>query len=261
MIETRTFTIGDGGILVLYTDGLVENRGQDIDDGLARLRGVFGPEALLSPLEDLAKATLDGAYSDHDRDDIAVLIARLRRLPDEHVVTMTLPARPSAVREARGSVREHAGVVGAAGAVLHRRAAGVGAGHERAAVRHGRHRPANAARPHAGLRGPRRLGRPAASTPGRRRRRERPRPPGRPPPGQALGRPPRRPRQGRLVRDGPARRRRPSPGGRGRARPTTSDPSRPTPSSDGVRRRTWSAPWRRGPGPGCSGRRSRASGW
>lgn len=105
MIETRTFTIGDGGILVLYTDGLVENRGQDIDDGLARLRSVFGPEALTSPLEDLAKGTLDGAYSDHDRDDIAVLIARLRRLPDDHVVTMTLPARPSAVREARGRVR------------------------------------------------------------------------------------------------------------------------------------------------------------
>jgi anti-sigma regulatory factor (Ser/Thr protein kinase) len=105
MIESRKFTIGDGAILVLYTDGLVENRGQDIDDGLARLRRVFGPEALLSPLEDLAKATLDGAYSDHERDDIAVLIARLRRLPEEHVVTMTLPARPSAVREARGKVR------------------------------------------------------------------------------------------------------------------------------------------------------------
>lgn len=105
MIESRTLTIEDGAILVLYTDGLVENRGQDIDDGLLRLRRVFGPEALLSPLEDLAKATLDGAYSDRDRDDIAVLIARLRRLPDDHVVTMTLPARPSAVREARGRVR------------------------------------------------------------------------------------------------------------------------------------------------------------
>jgi serine phosphatase RsbU (regulator of sigma subunit)/anti-sigma regulatory factor (Ser/Thr protein kinase) len=105
MIESRTFTINDGGILVLYTDGLVENRGQDIDDGLARLQRVFGPEALLSPLEDLAKSTLDGAYSDHDRDDIAVLIARLSRLPEEHVVSMSLPARPSAVREARGRVR------------------------------------------------------------------------------------------------------------------------------------------------------------
>jgi anti-sigma regulatory factor (Ser/Thr protein kinase) len=105
MIETCTFEIGDGGILVLYTDGLVENRGQDIDDGLSRLKRMFGPEALDSRLEDLAKATLDGAFSDHDRDDIAVLIARLRRLPEENIVSVTLPARPTAVREARARVR------------------------------------------------------------------------------------------------------------------------------------------------------------
>jgi serine phosphatase RsbU (regulator of sigma subunit)/anti-sigma regulatory factor (Ser/Thr protein kinase) len=109
MIETRTFTIDDGSILVLYTDGLVENRGQDIDDGLLRLRGVFGSEALERPLEELAKATLDGAYDDHDRDDIAVLIARLRRLPADHVASWTFAARPAAVREARGRVRDTLG--------------------------------------------------------------------------------------------------------------------------------------------------------
>jgi anti-sigma regulatory factor (Ser/Thr protein kinase) len=106
MIETRTFTVGDGSILVLYTDGLVENRGQDIDDGLARLRGVFGADALPRPLEELAKATLDSAYFDHNRDDIAVLIARLRRLPGKEVVSSTLPAEPSAVRDARVRVRD-----------------------------------------------------------------------------------------------------------------------------------------------------------
>ncbi|MEV5754618.1 SpoIIE family protein phosphatase [Actinoallomurus sp. NPDC052308] len=106
MIETRTFTIGDGSVLVLYTDGLVENRGQDIDDGLSRLQGLFGAEALFRPLEELAKATLDSAYADHDRDDIAVLIARLRRLPAGHVVSWRLPALPSAVRDARVRVRE-----------------------------------------------------------------------------------------------------------------------------------------------------------
>ncbi|HEX6447171.1 MAG TPA: SpoIIE family protein phosphatase [Streptosporangiales bacterium] len=106
VIETRTFTVGDGSVLVLYTDGLVENRGQDIDDGLLRLRGVFGEEALFRPLEDLAKATLDGAYADHHRDDIAVLIARLRRLPADDFRSWTLPALPSAVRDARGRVRE-----------------------------------------------------------------------------------------------------------------------------------------------------------
>lgn len=106
VVETRTFTIGDGSVLVLYTDGLVENRGQDIDDGLARLRGVFDAAALFRPLEELAKATLDGAYADHDRDDIAVLIARLRRLPADRYASWTLPALPSAVRDARGRVRE-----------------------------------------------------------------------------------------------------------------------------------------------------------
>jgi serine phosphatase RsbU (regulator of sigma subunit)/anti-sigma regulatory factor (Ser/Thr protein kinase) len=106
VIETRTFSVEDGSILVLYTDGLVENRGQDIDDGLLRLRGVFGPEALDRPLEDLATSTLDGAYDDHDRDDIAVLIARLRRLPADHVVSWGFAARPTAVRDARGRVRE-----------------------------------------------------------------------------------------------------------------------------------------------------------
>ena len=104
--ETRTFTVGDGSVLVLYTDGLVENRGQDIDDGLTRLRGVFGAEALFRPLEELAKATLDGAYADHNRDDIAVLIARLRRLPSDRFASWTLPALPAAVRDARGRVRE-----------------------------------------------------------------------------------------------------------------------------------------------------------
>ncbi len=106
VIETRTFTIDDGSILVLYTDGLVENRGQDIDDGLLRLRRVFEPEAIGRPLEDLARATLDGAYADHDRDDIAVLMARLRRLPEGDVVSWRFPARPTVVRDARGRVRE-----------------------------------------------------------------------------------------------------------------------------------------------------------
>ena len=81
-VESRRFKVEDGSLFVLYTDGLVENKGQDISDGLARLQGIFGPGSPTRPLEDLCKATLDGVYSDHQRDDIAVLIARLRRLPE-----------------------------------------------------------------------------------------------------------------------------------------------------------------------------------
>jgi anti-sigma regulatory factor (Ser/Thr protein kinase) len=89
---------------VLYTDGLVENRSRDIDDGLNRLRGVFGSGSVARPLEDLCKATLDGVYADHQRDDIAVLMARLRRIPAGHHASWTLPAKPASVRRARALV-------------------------------------------------------------------------------------------------------------------------------------------------------------
>ncbi|RAY13181.1 PAS sensor protein [Actinomadura craniellae] len=105
-IESREFQVEDGSLFVIYTDGLVENRGRDIDDGLSRLRGIFAGDTHDRPMEDLAKATLDGVYSDQHRDDIAVLIARLRRLPDDHRASWTLPADPAAVRRARGLVRD-----------------------------------------------------------------------------------------------------------------------------------------------------------
>ena len=61
-----TFQIDDGSLFVLYTDGLVENRGQDIDDGLNRLRGVFGPGS--------TQAAARGSVQGHPR-------RRLRRPP------------------------------------------------------------------------------------------------------------------------------------------------------------------------------------
>ncbi|WP_030145106.1 ATP-binding SpoIIE family protein phosphatase [Spirillospora albida] len=104
-IESREFSVEDGSVFVIYTDGLVENRGRDIDDGLERLRGIFGADIATRPMEDMAKATLAGVYGDHHRDDIAVLIARLRRLPDDRCASWALPSEPAAVRRARGLVR------------------------------------------------------------------------------------------------------------------------------------------------------------
>ena len=105
-VESRQFQVEDGSLFVLYTDGLVENKGQDISDGLARLRDIFGPGSPTRPLEDLCKATLDGVYSDHQRDDIAVLIARLRRLPRENYASWTLPPKLTSVRQARSVIAE-----------------------------------------------------------------------------------------------------------------------------------------------------------
>jgi serine phosphatase RsbU (regulator of sigma subunit)/anti-sigma regulatory factor (Ser/Thr protein kinase) len=104
-IQTKTFKIKDGSLLVLYTDGLVETRTSDIDEGLTRLREIFGPGAAERPLEELCKATLAGVYTDDQRDDIAVLLARLRRLrPDQHV-TWKLAAELTSARRARLLVR------------------------------------------------------------------------------------------------------------------------------------------------------------
>ena len=105
-VLSRTLEIEDGSLLVLYTDGLVERRGEDIDVGLERLREMFGPGATEKPLEDLCRGTLAGVYADHQRDDIAVLIARLRRIPADRHVSWKLPAELTSARRARVLIRK-----------------------------------------------------------------------------------------------------------------------------------------------------------
>ena len=106
LISSRTFEIEDGSLFVLYTDGLVESRGQDIDDGLKRLQSVFDADSVAGSMEDLCKAMLAGVYSDQHRDDIAVLIARLARIDGSLQASWALTGEPSAAREARNLVAE-----------------------------------------------------------------------------------------------------------------------------------------------------------
>ncbi|WP_211370243.1 SpoIIE family protein phosphatase [Nonomuraea turkmeniaca] len=65
-----------GGTLVLYTDGLIERRGRDIDVGLARLTDALAGSGTLDP-EPLADALLACLDSSSARDDIALLVVRL----------------------------------------------------------------------------------------------------------------------------------------------------------------------------------------
>ncbi len=106
LVGSETFEIEDGSLLVLYTDGLVESRGQDIDDGLARLQEGFGSDSAARPVEDLCKSILAGAYTDHQRDDIAVLMARLRRIDPSQQESWTLPKEPTSAGKARALVCE-----------------------------------------------------------------------------------------------------------------------------------------------------------
>jgi serine phosphatase RsbU (regulator of sigma subunit)/anti-sigma regulatory factor (Ser/Thr protein kinase) len=106
VVDTQVISIEDGSLFVLYTDGLVESRDRDISDGLDRLQAAFGEGAPEKDLEDLCKLSLDGVYADAKRDDIAVLIAKLRRIPEEYRICFSLEPKLSAVRDARALIRD-----------------------------------------------------------------------------------------------------------------------------------------------------------
>ncbi|TJZ44476.1 PAS domain S-box protein [Streptomyces piniterrae] len=97
--ESTELELAEGSLLALYTDGLVEARQQDVDEGLARLR-----EALTVPartLEETCTAVEEAMLPERPGDDVALLIARTRALAAEKVATWELPAEPTAAAEAR----------------------------------------------------------------------------------------------------------------------------------------------------------------
>ncbi len=72
-----TWTIAPGSTVVLYSDGLVERRGEDLDVGLERLRATLDREGRADDVEDVADAVLAGTGCDGGGgDDIAVLVLR-----------------------------------------------------------------------------------------------------------------------------------------------------------------------------------------
>ena len=93
----------EGTLLVLYTDGLVEDRRHDIDAGLARLRAVLsGP--VRSP-ELTCASLIAELLPDRPSDDVALLVARTRVTDAMHVASWDVPIDPAAV----GAVRAAAG--------------------------------------------------------------------------------------------------------------------------------------------------------
>ncbi|MFF5898091.1 SpoIIE family protein phosphatase [Streptomyces argenteolus] len=72
---TTVLPCGPGTVLFMYTDGLVERRGEDIDVSVHRLSGLTLPVS--GRLEDLLEEVVD-RFADTAEDDIAVLVSRSR---------------------------------------------------------------------------------------------------------------------------------------------------------------------------------------
>ncbi|MCY7374172.1 MAG: SpoIIE family protein phosphatase [Spirochaetaceae bacterium] len=104
--ESVTIDIVDGSRLLLYTDGLVESRDTDIDDGLATLSLAFedGSHDLEWLCDHLLVAT---GRDDGHNDDIALLVAEVSGLHRDRVATWTFRGGVESVAGARVWVRKH----------------------------------------------------------------------------------------------------------------------------------------------------------
>ncbi|MFB7454596.1 SpoIIE family protein phosphatase [Streptomyces sp. NPDC056194] len=89
--ETIELRLAPGTALVLYTDGLVENRERDLGTGLEVLRGsLVGADASRSP-DDVCRAVFDALVPPRRTDDIALLVARTRLLDPGQVADWDVP--------------------------------------------------------------------------------------------------------------------------------------------------------------------------
>ncbi|MER7989923.1 SpoIIE family protein phosphatase [Streptomyces noursei] len=100
--DTCRVQLPEGSRLVLYTDGLVEDRSRAIDDGMALLGRTLGGRPEQTP-EETCEAALGALLPDRPTDDIALLVARTRRLPAGRIADWEVPAEPSAVAQVRAA--------------------------------------------------------------------------------------------------------------------------------------------------------------
>ncbi|WP_442538714.1 SpoIIE family protein phosphatase, partial [Streptomyces pseudogriseolus] len=100
--ESAELELPEGSRLVLYTDGLVEDREHDIDVGLERLRQALAG-AGESP-EETCRSVLESRRPGKAADDIALIVARTRALPAGRIAEWPVPSDPAAVGELRAAV-------------------------------------------------------------------------------------------------------------------------------------------------------------
>ena len=90
-----------GSTLALYTDGLVERRGSDLDTGIEHLAAGL-QETLPADPHDAAQTVVERIVESRVDDDLALLFVRLE---EPSVLRVELPSEPELLRELRRRVR------------------------------------------------------------------------------------------------------------------------------------------------------------
>lgn len=99
--ETAEVLLPEGSTLVLYTNGLVEDRNRDVDVALDQLSRALA-RSDRTP-EDTCQAVIEAVAPEHPGDDIALLVARTRTVPADRIATWDVPADPSQVAGVRAA--------------------------------------------------------------------------------------------------------------------------------------------------------------
>ncbi|MFJ9562879.1 SpoIIE family protein phosphatase [Streptomyces fuscichromogenes] len=102
--ETTTLDIEPDSVLALYTKGLLRLGGLDLDAGLLRLSRELGARCGAgSALESVGRAVVTEGGGPLPADDLTLLLARVRAVPQENMAAWTFPADPAAVADARSA--------------------------------------------------------------------------------------------------------------------------------------------------------------
>ncbi|NUR58375.1 MAG: SpoIIE family protein phosphatase [Catenulispora sp.] len=102
--EATVVELAEQSVLALYTDGLIETRHRDVDEGLTKLVDLLSAADM--PLDDTCDAVLRGLIEGRPQDDVALLLARTRALDAGCVAVWEVESDPVAVAQTRKDVSE-----------------------------------------------------------------------------------------------------------------------------------------------------------
>ncbi|MFF7581124.1 SpoIIE family protein phosphatase [Streptomyces sp. NPDC008061] len=97
--ESAEIPCPGGSVLAFFTDGLVEDRDNDIDEGISRLRSILSRAD--ASLDALCDEVVEVLLSRPLCDDAALLLARTASFSCADIATWEIPSDPAFVREAR----------------------------------------------------------------------------------------------------------------------------------------------------------------
>jgi PAS domain S-box-containing protein len=103
---TEEVALPNGATIVFYTDGLVEHRGLDIDEGISALERHIDWRSTTS-LDGVPEGIVDALLPEGPDDDVAILIARAVSTDDQVSMSMHRDTGRATIAEARHFVQEH----------------------------------------------------------------------------------------------------------------------------------------------------------